>query len=365
MCRGKLYYPSTQFTAPRWFLEYAIRTAHWNEGLPIDLAPTISEFVVRLSRSGKRFTTLSNVSILESGLSAGITLPYGCANGSCGDCRARVVSGHVDKIQFHDYALTESEKLNGVCLLCSYAAKTDLVVEVSEASSVEDIPFQQTRGKLCHLEQVEGIWVARFKLTRGKALRYLPGQYATVTLPDNQQHKLPIANCPCESTYLEFHVPNNVSLDALKPLDRVDIDGPYGQFTLSDLKNTPTEPGKATLKPVVFLALNTGFAAIKPLVEHVLSLEQEVPCALVWVASDPATQYRNNLCRSWADAFDQFTYLATDCIASAESFIKTDWQVDLTDAEAYVSGSTEECSDCGAMLTNAGIMANSITLDTA
>jgi len=331
------------------------------ENLPDDLPASVSEFVVRLSRSGKQFTTLSNVSILESGLSAGITLPYGCANGSCGDCRARVVSGQVDKIQFHDYALTESEKLTNVCLLCSYAAKTDLVVEVSEASSVEDIPFQQTRGKLCHLEQVDGIWIARFKLTRGKALRYLPGQYATVTLPDNQQHKLPIANCPCESTYIEFHVPENVSLNALKPLDRVDIDGPYGQFTFNDLKTAPTD---TTPKPVVFLAIDSGFAAIKPLVEHVLSLEQEAPCVLVWIATGPATHYRHNLCRSWDDAFDQFTYLATDSIASAESDIKTNWRVNLKDAEAYVCGNKEGSSACVAMLTAAGVSAKSIAVDT-
>lgn len=331
--------------------------------MPVDLPTSISEFAVKLSRSGKRFTVLSNVSILESGLSAGITLPYGCANGSCGDCRARVVSGTVDKIQFHDYALTESEKLSGVCLLCSYAARTDLTVEVSEANSVEDIPFQRARGKLCHLEQIDGIWIARFKLTRGKALRYLPGQYATLTLPDNQQYKLPIANCPCESTYLEFHVPNSVSLDALKPLDRVNIDGPYGRFTLSDLKTAPTHPNEAMLKPVVFLAINTGFAAIKPLIEHVLSLEQEAPCALVWIASDNTTRYRHNLCRSWDDAFDQFTYLATDRIASVESLIKEHWQVDLKNAEAYVSGTREECDTCANALTATGLTARSITVD--
>ena len=71
---------------------------------------TTDDPVVTLLPSGRQFVCHPNASILESGLSAGVALPFRCHNGSCGECRARVVSGEVETSRFHDYALTEAEK---------------------------------------------------------------------------------------------------------------------------------------------------------------------------------------------------------------------------------------------------------------
>lgn len=327
-----------------------------------------SGLVVQLLQSGRQFHTISNISILESGLSAGISLPYGCANGSCGDCKARVVAGTVGKLRFHDYPLTEVEKLNGVCLLCSYAAESDLVLDVTEATSIEDIPFQNMRGKLCHLEKLPDMLITRFKLTRGNALRYLPGQYAMLTYPDKQQYKLPIANCPCESSYLEFHLPRKEesTVSLLKPLDRVSIEGPCGNFTFSEPSVQQTD-SKEQQKPVLFIAINSGYSAIKPLIEHVLSLE-EIPCALIWIAEKTFSHYHHNLCRSWTDAFDHFTYLPLDSIDEIPNEVAQIWSKQcsnstLKDTEVYISGDSDSYSQCTSILTQSGIKAESIHLD--
>lgn len=324
----------------------------------------LSEYMVRLAQSGKQFPSISNVSVLESGLSAGLSLPYGCANGSCGDCKARIISGQVYKIRFHDYPLTENEKATNVCLLCSYAAESDLLIEVTEASSVEDIPFQQTRGKLCHLEQIQEYFVARFKLTRGKALRYLPGQSAELTFPDKQKKKYPIANCPCESSYLEFHIPlsDQLPLNTLRPLDRITIEGPYGNFTLSSLRQTQNDP--SIQKPALLIAGATGFSSVKPLVEHLLSLEEEIPCALIWIAESSETTYRHNLCRSWADAFEQFTYLPVNNRESAIEALTELWLKHLPQSEIYISGNTSDIKHCIDRLTVKGVKADLLTTNT-
>jgi len=321
------------------------------------LSDNTTGFTVRLSQSGKEFQTLSNASVLESGLSAGISLPYGCANGSCGDCKARILSGRVSKIGFHDYPLTETEKLNDFCLLCSYTARSDLVVEVMEALSVDDIPFQELRGKICNLENHSEIWIARFKLTRGNALRYLPGQYATVTFPNGQYRKLPIANCPCESSYLEFHIPVDSKLPVaeLKPLDRVAISGPYGGFTLTDLP--PQE------KPLLFVAIGTGISSIKPLIEHVLSLEEETDFALIWVTDRSADHHLHNLCRSWSDAFDHFDYIPLDSIDEIEDQLPAKWSQKMANALVFLSAESQEYDHYKSVLANAKVNKSRIVTD--
>jgi len=321
------------------------------------LSDNTTGFTVRLSQSGKQFETLSNLSVLEAGLSAGISLPYGCANGSCGDCKARILSGRVGKVGFHDYPLTATEKLSNVCLLCSYAARSDLVVEVMEASSVDDIPFQESRGKICNLENHSGLWIVRFKLTRGNALRYLPGQYATVTFPNGQHRKLAIANCPCESSYLEFHIPKDSQLPVaeLKPLDRVAISGPHGRFTLTDLSKQE--------KPLLFVAIGAGFSSIKPLIEHVLSLEEETDCALIWVADQPAGHYLHNLCRSWSDAFDYFDYMQLGSIAELEDQLPVKWSQNMANALVYLSAESQEYDYYKSVLTKAKVNKNLIVTD--
>lgn len=278
---------------------------------------------VVLSPSNKAFDALPNTSVLESGLAAGVALSYGCASGSCGDCRAKIVSGTVSKSRFHDFALSELEKSEGICLLCSNTAESDLVIEVSVARSTEDIPQQKLRMKICHVEELQGVSIVRFKITRGKALRFLPGQYTNVTLPNGVSKILPIANCPCETSFVEFHLPANVihdfPVDRLTRRDRVEIEGPVGTFTLTDKSATPDHKRS---NGTCFISVGANFAAVKPMLEHFISIEIEEPLALIWVATDQAAQYHHNLCRSWADAFDWFFYIPVKTMSDLDAVLE-------------------------------------------
>ncbi|MBS0310595.1 MAG: flavodoxin oxidoreductase, partial [Proteobacteria bacterium] len=60
--------------------------------------------------------------------------------------------------------------------------------------------------------------------------------------------------------------------------------------------------------PVIFLAFGAGFAPIKSLIQHAMSLELAESMDLHWLA-DEAGHYQDNLCRAWADALDNFNYL--------------------------------------------------------
>ena len=282
---------------------------------------TTDDPVVTLLPSGRQFICHPHASILESGLSAGVALPFRCHNGSCGECRARVVSGEIETSGFHDYALTEAEKTSGVVLLCSHRALTPIEIEVTEATVAQDIPRQKLNTRICHKEYINDVLIVRVKILRGKALWYLAGQYASIHLPGIQPWLQPIATCPCEAGYLEFHFPSTQAdvrnaIEQLQKRERIVIEGPYGEFTFED----------ATLEKYhhVFIAVDDHFAVIKPMIDHIMATELEPQCTLLWVSGN---HYKHNLCRSWDDAFDWLSYHALPDIAALnESIIKVHQQ---------------------------------------
>lgn len=258
---------------------------------------------VELSPSGRTFVTTPGRTILESGLSAGVALPFGCANGSCGSCRVKVLKGTTEKVRFHDYTLSAAEKIAGVQLMCSTVASDDLVIEVQEALSVADIPHQELAARLCRLDVRDGVTVAAFKFSRGNALRFFSGQWVDLKFEDGLTERLPVASCPCNAQYVEFHLPLRDS-EAAKRLgrassrERVTVSGPHGSFTLSaDLP-----------KPKIFIAVGEGFASVQGLVEHIINLELESRCVVIWQSTENVGHYFDNLCRSWVDVFDQIEY---------------------------------------------------------
>jgi len=243
--------------------------------------------------------------LLEAALRAGLAVNYGCSNGNCGLCKARVVSGQVKKVRPHDYVLSEAEKSQGYTLLCSHAAVGDLVLEALETSSAGDIPQQQIVARIKTIEAYgENVRLLHLQTPRNNRLRFLAGQSATLTAGETSA-QLPIASCPCDDRNLHFHVERNPKddfarnvFDVLIAGDPVTVLGPWGDFVLR--ADSP--------RPILFVASEAGFAPIKGLIEHAMSLDRAELLHLYWHAARPAGHYLVNLCRAWADALDNFRY---------------------------------------------------------
>ncbi|SDV48345.1 1,2-phenylacetyl-CoA epoxidase subunit PaaE [Chitinasiproducens palmae] len=91
-----------------------------------DSAPT-AELVVILDGSSRTLRTpYEGQSVLDTGLKAGLALPYACKGGVCCTCRAKVVEGKVamDK----NYTLEEQEVADGFVLTCQARPLTERVV---------------------------------------------------------------------------------------------------------------------------------------------------------------------------------------------------------------------------------------------
>ncbi len=263
---------------------------------------------VKVIPSGHDFFVEGTESILDASVRSGLNLNYGCSSGNCGSCKARVVSGEVWKTREHDYVLSAREKQMGYVLTCSNTAITDLVLEAAEALSARDLPQQEVRAVVRKVEEPEaGLLQLSLQTPRTQTLRFLAGQRATLRTEDGVSGEYSIASCPCNARNLQFLLRRRsgdafaeVAGDRLQPGQVVSVEGPRGEFVLHD-----DDPN-----PSVFVAFGDGFAPIRSLIEHAISIDIIESFRLYWVASEGAGHYADRLCRSWRDSLDNFVYAA-------------------------------------------------------
>ena len=243
--------------------------------------------------------------VLEAGLRAGLAMNYGCSSGNCGLCKARVVAGQTEKIRHQDYVLTEAEKNQGYVLLCSHTATSDVVIEAYEASGANEIQLQEIQARIKEITPLtDKVMLLHLQTPRTNRLRFLAGQSVALSIGDDASDYA-IASCPCDDRNLQFHIrdiPGNAFarhvFGGLRSGETVSVYGPVGEFVLK----------AESTRPLLLLACNSGFAPIKSLIEHAMSLERAESLHLYWLATVKGGHYLSNWCRSWADALDNFHY---------------------------------------------------------
>ena len=323
---------------------------------------------VEVRPSGHEFYVEGRDSILQAGLKAGLRLSYGCENGTCGLCRARVVDGEAQRIRSHDYPLSEAERAQGHVLMCSYSAVTDLKIETLEAAGPQDIPRQEMVTTVRAVTPLgPDTRLLHLQTPRASRLRFLAGQSAdlgaAVAAGDVHGH-YPIASCPCDDRNLHFHVGRDdtdafaadVFSGALRPGERVTLVGPAGDFVLRSAEG----------RPLVFLACDLGFAPVKSLVEYALSADASSSYTVAWLATRPDGHYLANQCRAWAAALDGFAWIPlahADPEAGAEELVAALRECpDLVRSDVYVAGPEPFAKAAEFALLSAGVPAGSIAI---
>lgn len=293
-----------------WFLEEIEHISEKKiQQFPLVAADTFLRLVaaqVHLEPSGHEFFVEGSNSILESGLSAGLALNYGCSNGNCGKCKAKLLSGEIKKIRPHDFALSEKDKLQGYFLACSNTAVTDIIIAADEAGSENDIPAQSIQARVRKLDYPKAnICVLNVQTPRTQRLRFLAGQKVKLEIPGVGAHIVHVASCPCDDMHLQFHITQDDAapfvhyvFTELKPNDVINIEGPIGHFVLHEDETNP----------IIFIAFGAGFPPIKSLVEHAMTLNVTEHIDLYWGVAEENELYMHNHCRAWSDAFERFNY---------------------------------------------------------
>jgi CDP-4-dehydro-6-deoxyglucose reductase len=302
-------------------------TRQLNDGLaralatePVDMLDVMDDVLkmvsaqVTLRPSGHQFTVEGHDSLLQAGLRAGLKLNYGCSSGTCGLCKVRVIAGEVVRCGPADCPMSEAERAQGVVLACAHtAASSELTLETLEADGPADIAPQQLVATVREIRPLDAhTMLLHLQTPRSHRLRFLAGQSVTLGLAagsdgaggsDDLRATYPVASCPCDDRHLHFYVPRSAD-DAfaerlfgggVRPGAAVGLRGPIGDFVLVD-----------GARPLVFAACDTGFAPLKSLIEHAMSLDAAPSMALFWLATRSDGHFMANLCRSWSAALDGF-----------------------------------------------------------
>jgi CDP-4-dehydro-6-deoxyglucose reductase len=117
---------------------------------------------------------------------------------------------------------------------------------------------------------------------------------------------------------------------------------------------------KASVRPLVFVAVDDGFAPVNSLIEHAIAVDAAEAITLYWASAQPGGQYLPNQCRAWAEALDEFSYrpLATDELPAA---LATDPA--LANSEVYLAGAAAVVEPLAAALLAAGVPAAQIHVE--
>ena len=316
---------------------------------------------VRILPSGREFISEGNSNLLEAGLRAGLRLGYGCSNGNCGECLAKIVSGEVQKTRHHDYRIDEEKMASGHVLMCCNTAATDVVLEADEASDASGVPQQQITAKVKHINIVNNnVALIHLRTPRTNRLRFLAGQHVQLGGNGIPVASHPVGSCPCDDMHLHFQIPmvagdefSEYVFHSLKNSDLLDINGPAGDFILDE--DSP--------RSLIFIAQQTGFAPIRSLVEHAMALELADSIHLVWIAEDKQDRYLDNLCRSWTDALDNFYYVPVDAglemdVENIGREIIKQLNLEpgkLADHDCYIAGEESFANACKKIMISSGL----------
>ncbi len=261
---------------------------------------------VTIEPSGHQFNSEAGETLLESALRSGVSIAYHCSSGSCGECHGKLIEGELGEADFHDYRLTEEQVAAGEFLLCRNRAASDLVISTYEINDPKSIALQAIDTKVYKIDQPnDDHLILQLRTPRSSTLQFLAGQTVKLTLSGLESYSIAVASCPCNGMILQFHIDRRHPHPFVQRLNekgkdvgKIVVEGPFGEHVL----NIQYE------RPIIFIAKDSEFGAIKSLIEQVINLELPQPVRLFWIAGDHQQHYMDNYCRAWHDLLDDYRY---------------------------------------------------------
>jgi len=265
-------------------------------------------FKITFDPSGRSYVAAPEKTLLDSGLEAGITLPYNCRAGTCRTCMGRIVEGKVDFGNAHPFYLTEDQKAAGCALLCKAKPLSDLVIQIEEVN----VQHVKPRRVPCRVKRIThpapGIAIVELRLPLNEHLRFAPGQFIDVLLPDGKKRSYSIANPPRAEGVIDLelhirHIPGGLFTDRLFSTSMegtlMEFNGPFGSFYLREDSD----------KPIILVASGTGLAPIKAIVQYTQQRNLNRPMTLYWGCRKRGDLYIDEMVQGWKEALPNFDYV--------------------------------------------------------
>jgi toluene monooxygenase electron transfer component len=202
--------------------------------------------------------------IMRAAIRSGLGFPYECNVGSCGNCRFDLLEGDVEHLRVDPPGLSERDRQRGRRLGCQARPGTDCVVKVRFMPRYVGRfqPLRQQATLIGTEDLTHDIREFRFRLDT--PTRFLPGQYALLSVPGVDGSR-GYSMCNTGESGAEWHfqikrVPGGAAtgslFDKISGGSRIGIDGPYGMAYLRE--EAPRDivclAGGSGLSPMISIA---------------------------------------------------------------------------------------------------------------
>jgi len=219
------------------------------------------------------FTVEPGQRILHAGLMKGIGLPHECGTGTCGNCKASIVTGTVNNLWPQAPGAKVCRRA-GEVLLCQSAAAGPIQVKLNSAFLAPYQPPCAIRSGRLTLKRMLTPDVGLFDVTLDEPIKYLPGQFVLLSLPgiEGPRAYSMISHQPDEAR-LSFLIRRGQDGKFTSHIFRgqcdedVEVFGPLGRATFT----------AAEQRPFVAIAGGSGIAGILAIIRHALANDHFVP----------------------------------------------------------------------------------------
>jgi len=330
------------------------------------------EIVSKIDNEPRRylFDCMTGESVHAAAERASIRLPLSCKNGVCHICRANLLSGTVQSGNQRQLVKADLKGAEGdlstEIMLCKTWPETSCVFEVRNIYGPGELPVKTIACQVLKVEVIKGhVYQVDLQLPAGKIPEHFAGQYLALNLPEREEPAFfSIASRPGLRT-ITLHIQADPHLESAREVihmlssslaDKtvVSVNLPFGEACLV----------KAPEKPLILMAAGTGFAQMKSIIEHLLSLDYSHPIALYWGVRKQEDMYLQGLAQDWSDLHENFQF--KPLIADIENIKDNAHHNQLSDAvlEAhpelensmvFVSGSPKLVFSAMDALTEAGL----------
>jgi ferredoxin len=145
---------------------------------------------VRFEPVGIEIEVDEEQTVLRSASEQGLMLMHGCKEGQCAACKSFVLDGEdIELDKYSTFALPDFEKDEGFTLLCRAHVYEDVTIELlnyDEEMIKSGLPLQRATAEVAAIEEVtHDLRHVTLTLLDPTELRYFPGQYVDVTVPQH------------------------------------------------------------------------------------------------------------------------------------------------------------------------------------
>lgn len=225
------------------------------------------EVKIDINEGNKEFTVKGGGSLLETLASRKIFIPSACGGrGTCAYCKVTVREGGGPFLPTEEPYIDDKDRAEGIRLACQVKVRQEMKIAVPE-------DLLAIKEYTCTCERITDLTydIKELRLKLPEPMTFTPGQYiqfrapAYKGSPGEVYRAYSISSDPADTDCIELvirKVPGGICttyvFEHLQEGNEVLINGPYGEFRLSD-----------TEAPMIFIAGGSGIAPIKCILHQI------------------------------------------------------------------------------------------------